>query len=185
DIPHERLCGRRPYKHRVPVRVDQARHERAPVGVDDGCLLRGRDVATDLLDLVADDEDGRARGELVRLAVEHLHVLEQGRARLFRVCIRRGVRDGPGLLRSVWAPLRRWFNGPRRGGEEAEEPTGRQYQCDPCRGLVHRSVSVEVFAIHLTAAELLPAGRRRPALARHRSVWYWALVGLATLSVTR
>src|SRR5262249_45700114 len=83
DIPGERLGGRRPHQHGVPVGVDQAWHERATAAVDDGRLLRGRDVAADLLDLVADDEDGRARGELVRRAVEHLHVLEQGRARLF------------------------------------------------------------------------------------------------------
>src|SRR5262249_51136238 len=116
------------YKHRVPVRVDQAGHEGAPVCVDDGCLLRDRAVAADLLDLVTDDEDGRGRGELVRLAVEHLHVLEQGRARLFRVCLRRGLRDGPGLLLRVWAPFRGWFTGPIRGGEEAEraeKPAGR------------------------------------------------------------
>src|SRR5262249_17298041 len=83
------------------------------------CPLRGCGDAADLLDLVADDEDGRARGHLVRLAVEHLRILEQGRARLFRSVLRCGRRDGPGLLGPVCLLLRRWATGSGLCGGEA------------------------------------------------------------------
>src|SRR5262249_29437030 len=125
--------GRGPNKQGVRVGVDQAWHERAPAAVDDGRLLRGRDVAADLLDLVADDEDGRARGELVRRAVEHLHVLEQGRARLFRIdlCGRLSFRSGP--RRPVRYLLRPRSDVSGWRGEESEEPAGSQHQYDPHR----------------------------------------------------
>jgi hypothetical protein len=57
-------------------------------------------MAADLLDLVADDEGGRARGEFVRLAVEHFRVLEQGRCWLSRIDLGGRQSSGRGRRRS-------------------------------------------------------------------------------------
>jgi len=87
----------------------------------------------DLLDLVADDEDGRVCGELVRLAVEDLHVLEQGHGRLFRIdlCGRLSCRSR--LRRPIRHLLQRWSDRCERRGHETDEPDDSQHQYDPSR----------------------------------------------------
>ena len=60
DVPREQRCGRRPHQHRVPVRVDQPGHQRAPAAVDErgGGAAIGRDrICGDALDLVPADEN--------------------------------------------------------------------------------------------------------------------------------
>ena len=69
DVPRERLRGRRPHQHGVPVHVDQTRHERATATINEdgadaaiGWYRRGGDS----LDAVAAHEHERRRGELAR-----------------------------------------------------------------------------------------------------------------------
>ena len=89
----QRLCGSHPYKHRVPMRVDQAGHQRAAVAVDSlhGHARRvdnGR--ARDRPDDVTDHENvGRPR-KLPAGPVEDPNILEEhARWRVLRMCWRR------------------------------------------------------------------------------------------------
>ena len=63
DVAGDRLCWRGPYQHRVPVRVDQAGHQRAPAAVDHGRARLGGDRRRrDAFDDVALDQHvGRRR----------------------------------------------------------------------------------------------------------------------------
>ena len=76
----ERLCRSHPHQHRVPMRVDQARHQRASAAVDDACVgpTVDRDrLRRDALDHVAADQHIGGRRERRALAIEDAHVLEQ------------------------------------------------------------------------------------------------------------
>src|SRR5688572_30825344 len=93
DIICEQGCRSRPNKHRMPMRVDETRHERAPT--TGYCLSRGvpfdrNGVFRDFFNRVAAHENVHARTDLLALAVEDANVLEQcecwGLSRVRRVC---------------------------------------------------------------------------------------------------
>ena len=77
----EVAAARGGHQHRVPVRVDEPRHEHPPTARDDrGARLgtgRDRPRRGDSLDLVAPDEDVRRSGDALPLPVEDADVLEQ------------------------------------------------------------------------------------------------------------
>jgi hypothetical protein len=80
EIIREQLGRSGPNKHRMPMRVDEARHERTPTTDDD--LSRGAPIDLDgifgdFFDGVAANEDVHARAELIAFAVENTNVLEQ------------------------------------------------------------------------------------------------------------
>src|SRR5262249_46351056 len=57
EVPYECLRGRWPHKHRVPVRVDEARHQHTAPGVYGCCVFGTFDVAADLRDRVTGHKD--------------------------------------------------------------------------------------------------------------------------------
>ncbi len=75
---HQR--GRRPHQHRVPVVVDQARHQRPATAVDDrGGRIGRQRLGGDPLDPVALDPHVRRCRQPIAVAVKDFHVPEVGR----------------------------------------------------------------------------------------------------------
>src|SRR5215475_3951384 len=74
DVTGDRLSGSSPYQHRVPVDVDQPRHQSASGTPDDGCSARSIYRywrIGDLFDLVTTNEDVGRLCELRRLPTEY------------------------------------------------------------------------------------------------------------------
>ncbi|MDT4855375.1 hypothetical protein FQZ97_897270 [compost metagenome] len=77
-------CKVRAHEHRVPVRVDQARHQRSTATVDDPRARRRLDVAGgDAFDQVAANQHVVAGGGTAVLTIEDPHVAKQRRRRLW------------------------------------------------------------------------------------------------------
>ena len=84
DVAIDRLLGRRADEKGVPVRVDQPRHQRPALALDDACAGRRNGTGPDGCDGVAAHEDGGAPAQTVGRPVEHPHVPEQNLGRRLR-----------------------------------------------------------------------------------------------------
>src|SRR5262249_23905587 len=88
DVCCEQRCGCGPHQHRVPMHVDQPRHECAPAAVDqDGVRASVTDDwrRRDGLACVPADEDVRWSGQLDTRAVEDANVLDHRRSWRWRL----------------------------------------------------------------------------------------------------
>jgi len=82
EVSRQEFRGGRSHQHRVPVIVDETRHQRASVALDSlhRCARRICDPRTrDRLDHVADHQHVRGAGHSLRFSIEDPDILEHDR----------------------------------------------------------------------------------------------------------
>ena len=150
DIRRHEDGQRQRRQHRVPVRVDEARHQNPAAAIDDPDVGVERGFGRlDRLDRLAVDHNPQARQERVRLAVEQPHVGERdARARPRRSAGRRAARSR-GEQRRAKRPWRRWTNGGRIFAQDARS-VAQTPECGkdtlPAVALPHHPARRQTFA---------------------------------------
>ena len=119
DVGGEKGRDRQAGEDRMPVRVDQARHERPAAAVDGLCSGRRREIVRrQRLDPPALDEEAKSASQRARLAVEQQEIREN---------------DGTGALRRLRSRARRKAEGGEGRAHAGDEAAPRELAVDAPR----------------------------------------------------